>query len=199
MATCWRCRVDELRVVLASSSPRRRELLERLGVSFTVDPPDIDESPLPGEAAIDYVGRIAAAKAGAVAPRHPDAVVIAADTTVDLDGCILAKPADAPAARRMLKALSGRTHRVHTGVVVGRSDQTERGTATTYVTFTPVTDSAIEWYISTGEPMDRAGAYAIQGHGNMFVEKVTGSVTNVVGLPLALVDALAARLGCRLH
>lgn len=190
-----------MRVVLASSSPRRRELLERIGVTFRTASPDIDETPHPGEGAVAYVRRLAEEKAHAVAA-EPDELVIAADTTVDVDDEILGKPAetaDPPAtAAAMLRRLSGRTHTTHTGVAVRLGDRTEVEVVTTEVTFVPLADADIEWYVGTGEPLDKAGAYALQGTGGVFVERVNGSVSNVVGLPLHAVVTMAARLGTRL-
>jgi septum formation protein len=183
-------------LVLASASPRRRELLERLGLAFTVAAPDIDESVRPGEAAVAYVERLAAEKAAAVGGAAD--VVIAADTTVEIDGEILGKPIDAADARRMLGRLSGRTHRVHTGVAVRHDGSARVGSATTFVHMAPLSPGAIEWYLATGEPFDKAGAYALQGTGGVLVEKVTGSVSNVVGLPLTLVLELARQLGVEL-
>ncbi len=142
------------RVVLASGSPRRRELLDQLGVSFDVIVPDIDETPFDGEDARAYVRRLASAKAVAV---PADGVVIAADTTVDLGGRILGKPVDADDAAAMLRALSGRTHRVHTGVAVRLGATEEVDVATTFVTMTPIGESALRWYLATGEPLDKAG------------------------------------------
>jgi septum formation protein len=178
------------RLVLASGSPRRRELLGLLGVPFDVVSPDVDESPLPGEGPTDHVLRIASAKANAVARRRPESLVLAADTVVDLDDRILGKPVDAADAARMLRALSGREHRVHTGVVV--ADDAEL--VTTVVRFDELFPADVERYVATGEPLDKAGAYAIQGAGAAFVREVRGSVTNVIGLPLAevrrmLIDA----------
>lgn len=190
-----------MRIVLASSSPRRRELLDRLGVTFRTASPDIDESTRAGEGPVAYVRRLAAEKAHAVAA-EPDELVIAADTTVDVDDQILAKPNDEPdppaAAAAMLRRLSGRTHTTHTGVAVRLGDRTEVEVVTTEVTFVPLTEADIAWYVATGEPLDKAGAYALQGTGGVFVEKVDGSVSSVVGLPLHTVVALAARLGVRL-
>ena len=183
-----------MRVILASASPRRRDLLEQMGVAAIVRPSDIDESVLPGEVAEDYVRRLSVAKA-AVAPAGPDDLVIAADTTVDLDGRILGKPADADEARAMLRSLSARTHRVHTGVTLRRGELSATEVCTTFVTFAPITAHALEWYIGTGEPFDKAGAYAVQGQAAVFVASVKGSVSNVVGLPLTTVVALARSLG----
>ena len=189
------------RLVLASSSPRRLELVERLGLAVEVLPPDVDETARPGEAPMDYVRRLASEKAIAAIDRYrldADALVIAADTTVDLDGRILGKPADAAEAREMLRAMSSRTHRVHTGVGVAFGGRVAVDVATTLVTFTPVTAAAAEWYIGTGEPFDKAGGYGLQGAGGVFVASVKGSVSNVVGLPLTTVVALARSLGCEL-
>lgn len=184
-------------IVLASASPRRRELLAQLGLDLTIVVPDVDETPLPGEDPVAYVRRVAIAKAHVVAA-PADALVIAADTTVDLGGEILAKPVDADDARAMLRRLSARTHRVHTGVAVRRGDRTLSDVVTSLVTFTPLTPATIDWYVGTGEPLDKAGAYAVQGAGGVFVQRVRGSVSNVVGLPLHAVARLAAALGVRL-
>jgi nucleoside triphosphate pyrophosphatase len=188
------------RVVLASASPRRRELLEQLGLTIEIAPADVDESVRAAEDPVPYVLRLAEEKAAVVAGRHgfdaqDDVLVIAADTTVDIDGRILAKPEDEADARAMLRALSARAHRVHTGVAVRRGGRTMSRSATTLVTFTPVTDAALDWYLATGEPFDKAGAYAIQGAGGVFVQSVKGSVSNVVGLPLTTVVDLARSLG----
>ncbi len=182
------------KVVLASGSPRRHELLTTIGLSFTVRAPDIDESPEAGENPVHYVRRLARAKAAAV-DAAPDELVIAADTTVDLDGEILGKPVDPHDAAAMINRLSGRSHRVHTGVAV-RHDGAERvEVCTTVVTFVDLTDAAVAWYVSTGEPIDKAGAYALQGAGAALVRSVDGSASNVVGLPLHLLIELAASVG----
>jgi septum formation protein len=181
-------------LVLASGSPRRKELLEQLGLQFDIVSPDVDETPMAGESPTAYVARLAVAKANAV-PVATDTLVIAADTTVDLDGDILAKPVDAADAAAMLRRLSARTHRVHTGVALRRGDREVHEVVTSLVTFVPMTPSSIEWYVGTGEPLDKAGAYAVQGAGGVFVQHVRGSVSNVVGLPLHTVVRLAADLG----
>jgi septum formation protein len=183
-----------MRVILASASPRRRDLLEQMGVRPVVVPPDIDESVLAGEEAVAYVRRLSAQKAAAIAADPAD-LVIAADTTVDLDGRILGKPADAAEARAMLRSLSARTHRVHTGVTLRLGERTATDVTTTLVTFAPITDHALEWYLGTGEPFDKAGGYAVQGQAAVFVAAVKGSVSNVVGLPLTTVVTLARSLG----
>lgn len=180
-------------IILASGSPRRRELLEQLGLRFTITAPDVDESPLPDEDPAAYVGRVALDKVNAVAIN--DSLVIAADTTVEVDGEIIAKPIDLADARAMLRRLSGRTHAVHTGVVLRRGDRRAAATVTSQVRFVTLTDEMIEWYVATGEPLDKAGAYAVQGAGAVLVESVEGSVSNIIGLPLHTVVALAAELG----
>jgi len=181
-------------LLLASGSPRRRELLEQLGLRFAVAAPDVDETPLPGEAPVAYVQRLAVEKAHAVLAA-PDTLVVAADTTVDLGGEILAKPVDAADAGVMLRRLSARTHRVHTGVAVRLGDRTVADTITSLVTFTPLSAEMIEWYVATGEPLDKAGGYAVQGAGGVLVQRVQGSVSNVIGLPLHTVLRLAGELG----
>jgi septum formation protein len=181
-----------VQVVLASGSPRRLTLLEQLGLDPEVVPADIDESPLPGEDPVAYVRRLAREKAEAVVVPSA-ALVIAADTTIDLDGEILAKPDDGDDARRMLRRQSGRTHRVHTGIAVRHRGATLVDVVTTLVTMVPITDELLDWYVGTGEPLDKAGAYALQGAGGVLVEKVNGSVSNVVGLPLAPTVALIRR------
>jgi len=174
--------------VLASQSPRRRELLATVGLEFEVQPADVDESWAPGEDPVAYVERVARSKADTVATLlgRPDGVcVLAADTTVDLDGEILVKPEDDDDARRMLSAMSGRTHQVHTHVVGWTSTATHAVTVTTGVTFVPLTDDLIEWYLSFGEHRDKAGAYGMQGAAGALVARIAGSPTNVIGLPLA--------------
>jgi septum formation protein len=181
------------RLVLASASPRRSELLRSVGLDFDVVPADIDESVRPGEAPSDYVARLSREKAASVGERLDGAaVVVAADTTVDVDGRILEKPLDDGDARQMLRLLSGRTHLVHTGVTTlsfgvgsGRTGSAMTVVVETAVRFVELTDRAIEWYLSTGEHVGKAGAYGIQGAAAALVERVDGSVTNVIGLPLA--------------
>lgn len=178
---------DGVSMVLASSSPRRRSLLAGAGLAFSVRPARIDETPFDGEAPAAYVSRLAVAKADAVAgtPPDPDVVVLAADTTVEVDGTILEKPVDRRDAVRMLRSLSGRGHRCHTGVAVVRGDRRIERLVTTDVDFVALDDTAIEWYVATGEADDKAGGYGIQGAAGAFVSSVHGSVTNVIGLPLA--------------
>ena len=177
-------------LVLASASPRRQELLRGLGIEFTVVPADVDESIRPGEKAIDYVERVARDKALAVVGKLGmgavgDVVVLAADTTVDVDGEVLAKPDDNADARRMLRLLSGRSHQVHTAIVGWRITGMQTTMVTTDVTFVALDEATIDWYLSTGEHRDKAGAYGMQGAAGALVERVDGSPTNVIGLPLA--------------
>lgn len=176
-----------VRLVLASASPRRSELLASVGLDFDVVPADIDESVAPGEAPAGYVARLSREKAAAVAGRVGiDALVVAADTTVDIGGQILEKPADSADARRMLRLLSATTHLVHTGVTVASTTgPAETNVVETAVRFVEITDALVDWYVATREPFGKAGAYAIQGAGAALVERVDGSVTNVIGLPLA--------------
>jgi septum formation protein len=182
-------------LVLASQSPRRRELLEQLGIPLVVRPAHADEAVLPGEAARDYVLRIARDKARAVA----GAIVLAADTAVVLRGEVLGKPSGAEDARRMLRALSGTVHEVLTGVCVRRATDALAieldAVVSTEVRFAPLSPAEVDWYVATGEPLDKAGAYAIQGAGGAFVVRVDGSVSNVVGLPLAETADLLRRAG----
>jgi len=175
-----------VRLILASQSPRRAELLTAAGYEFDVIPADVDESIHPGEEPETYARRVAAAKAQAVRPRSHGRPVLAADTVVVIDGHILGKPADAADARRMLRMLSGRLHEVLTAVTLDAVTQVERTT----VEFATLTDEEVAWYVSSGEPMDKAGAYAIQGLASRFVIRIDGSYSNVVGLPMARVYEL---------
>ena len=183
------------RVILASASPRRRELLTLVGIAHDVEPADIDESLLPGEKPAAHAERLARTKARTIADRRPDAVVIAADTIVVVDGDVLGKPRDEAAARAMLKRLGGRTHVVLTAVAVARGSRTESAVESVNVTFRAVTDAEIGSYIATGEPMDKAGAYGIQGFGATIVERVDGDYFSVMGLGLRRLVELLARVG----
>ena len=189
-------------VRLASRSPRRRELLERIGVVVEIAPADIDESPAVGEEPTRYVERLARSKLVAVIDRTSGLatmVTLAADTTVDVDGRILGQPADDAEAREMLAALSGRSHRVHTAAAVADRDGTVRvAVVTSLVTMVPITDPLAEWYLGTGEPFGKAGGYAVQGAGGVLVESVRGSLSNVVGLPLRETARLLEAAGVRL-
>lgn len=180
------------RLVLAPASPRRADLLRSVGLDFDVLPAAIDESVRPSEPPAEYVARLSAEKARVVADRvGTDCIVVAADTTVDVDGQILEKPIDAADARRMLALLSGRVHLVHTGVtVIGRSTSLPSPSPATIVVetavvFVEMSPAMVDWYVGTGEPFDKAGGYAIQGAGGALVRRLDGSVTNVIGLPLA--------------
>jgi len=179
-------------LVLASASPRRRSLLEQLGIPLCIDPAHLDENARAGESAERYVIRLAVEKATAVQARHPGATVLAADTSVVLEGRILGKPATAEEALEMLRALNGRTHEVMTAVAVAGVGA-RRVTAS--VTFAATTEEALRWYVSTGEPMDKAGAYAVQGIGGFLVEHIEGSHSAVVGLPLVETLALLREAG----
>lgn len=173
-------------LVLASRSPRRREILQQAGIPFVLRPTDVDETPFPGEAPRDYVIRIARDKANAAIPA-PGEIILAADTTVTIDGQILAKPLDAADARRMLHLLSGRRHQVLTGIALRCAARIIEDCAETSVWFAPLTAAEIEEYAAGGEPMDKAGAYAIQGQASRFVERIEGCYFNVMGLPVSLV------------
>jgi septum formation protein len=179
-----------MKIILASASPRRRELLQQIGVEFTVVTADIDETPQPGENPVRYTVRLAEAKARAVLALHPDAVVIGADTIVTIDGQLLGKPRDAADAARMLHLLQGRSHQVTTGFAILTNRATNVAAETTDVSFAEMTAAEIDAYIATGEPMDKAGAYAIQGRAAQWIPRIAGDYSNVVGLPLARVAAL---------
>jgi septum formation protein len=186
-----------LEVILASQSPRRRDLLDLIGITHVVRPADIDESVLPDEAPIPHCERLARSKAATLAVRSPDAVVIAADTIVVLDGEILGKPADVGEARATLARLSGRTHTVHTAMAVALGGETVSAVESVQVTFRPLTADEIAAYVATGEPMDKAGAYGIQGFGATIVERIDGDYFSVMGLGLRRLVALLAALGLR--
>ena len=185
------------RIILASASPRRRDLLTLIGIPHEVRPADVDETLLPGEAPDEHAERLARAKATLLASRAPDALVVGSDTIVVVDGAILGKPADEADAARMLRALSGRRHTVHTAVAVARGGRVESGVERVGVTFRPLTDADIASYIATGEPMDKAGAYGIQGYGATIVERIEGDYFAVMGLALGRLVRLMERLGVR--
>lgn len=186
-----------LEVILASQSPRRRELLTLVGIRHVARPADIDESELPGEAPVPHVERLAREKAHRLAERHPAALVIAADTIVVLDDAILGKPADASEACATLARLSGRTHVVHTAIAVALGGRTESAVESVAVTFRALDAEEIAAYVATGEPMDKAGAYGIQGYGATIVERIDGDYFSVMGLGLRRLVALLERLGLR--
>ena len=173
-------------LVLASNSPRRREILTAAGFEFVVRVPGIAEQRLPGEPPIQYVRRLAEQKAFAV-PMNPGEIILAADTTVVVEDQLLEKPRDASDAARMLAALSGREHEVITGICLRSDTRTVVDAATTRIRFATLSQEEIDAYVASGEPMDKAGAYAIQGLASKFIERVEGCYFNVVGLPIALV------------
>jgi len=173
-------------LVLASQSPRRAEILRQAGIAFTVRAAPVDETPLAGEDPIQYVRRLAEMKAFAV-PSSSSETVLGADTTVVIDGGMLAKPAGAADARRMLAQLSGRRHEVITGICLQRSEKRVCDHAVTAVWFAPMSEAEIAEYVASGEPMDKAGAYAIQGLASKFITRIEGCYFNVVGLPVSLV------------
>ena len=176
---------SESLVVLASRSPRRVELLQQLVPDFTVVPADIDETPHAHEDPVSYVKRLALEKARAVyTVSGTHAIVVGADTTVDLDGHIFGQPADDDDAREMLRRLSGTTHQVHTGVAVVSAKGEAVEVVSSLVTFLDLRPETLEWYIGTGESAGKAGSYAIQGHGSALVASSSGSMTNIIGLPL---------------
>jgi septum formation protein len=184
-----------VRLVLASASPRRADLLRAAGFAFVVRPASIDESATPDESAAALVQRLAAAKAAAVATADPLDVVIGADTVVVLDGRILGKPRDDGDATAMLERLSGRGHEVLTGVAVRQGGRAIVSVEETRVYFAPLRADEIAWYVASGEPRDKAGAYGIQGLASRFVERIEGSHANVVGLPVAAVQRALKSLG----
>ncbi len=183
-------------VILASASPRRRELLSLIFTTFRVIPSEFDESQVPRDLApFEHVRYSATMKARDVAKAHSDSLVIGADTIVVVDNHILGKPADEPDAARMLRRLSGRTHAVYTGLAVIRGGIERTGVACTDVQFAQLSDETISRYINTGEPLDKAGAYAIQGKAAVLIEGIQGCYSNVVGLPLALLGSLLREYG----
>ena len=173
-------------LVLASQSPRRSEILKQAGIPFVVRVAPVDETPLPSEPPADYVQRLAKEKALAAQPR-PGEIVLGADTTVVVDDEMLAKPEDAADAQRMLSLLAGREHQVLTGICLARDGEAITDYAATRVWFSPMTATEIDDYVASGEPMDKAGAYAIQGLASKFVVRIDGCFFNVMGLPIALV------------
>ncbi|HYC52943.1 MAG TPA: Maf family protein [Gemmatimonadaceae bacterium] len=183
------------RVILASQSPRRRELLTLVGISHEVRPADIDETYLPGESPRAHAERLARAKARVIATA--DAVVVGSDTIVVVDGDVLGKPRDVADGARMLRRLSGRRHTVITAVAVAWKGQLESDVEEVDVTFHTLTDADIAAYLETGEPMDKAGSYGIQGYGATIVQRVEGDYFAVMGLPLQRLVRLCGRVGLR--
>lgn len=184
-----------VRVILASQSPRRRELLAQIGIAHEVRPADIDEAVWPGEQPVPHSERLAREKALALAEQFPDAMVIGSDTIVVIDGAILGKPANAADAVDMLLRLSGREHTVYTSVAVAHQGRTLSGVEAVQVRFRPLTRETAVAYVATGEPMDKAGAYGIQGFGATLVERITGDYFAVMGLPLGRLVGLIRELG----
>lgn len=186
-----------MKFILASASPRRRELLTSIGVDFEVLPSHVPEVHQEGEAPEEYVARLSRDKARFVATQHPSRWVIAADTTVLLGDELLEKPVDARDAERMLATIAGKTHIVYTGVTLENVERDYRETrvAESEVRMLPLSAEDIAWYVKTGEPLDKAGAYAVQGIGAMFIDSIHGSYTNVVGLPLATLFQMLRRAG----
>ncbi|WP_203300206.1 Maf family protein [Marinobacter sediminum] len=182
-------------IILASASPRRSELLRQIGVTFSVQPADVDETPLPNETAEYYVERLARDKALAVAASSPGAMVLGSDTSVVLDGVILGKPADQEEAVATLMRLSGASHQVMTAVALAQGGQCECRVVVTDVQFRKLSQAEVVAYVASGEPMDKAGSYGIQGLGGIFVSDLRGSYSAVVGLPLQETAALLADAG----
>lgn len=178
-----------MNIILASKSPRRRELLQMLGLEFSIRAAEREEAMVPGRDVVQEVARVSTAKAMSV-PREPEDLVIASDTVVDLNGVVLGKPHSREEAFEMLQSLSGRTHQVHTALTLLRGDQLSSRVSTTSVTFRQLTDQEIWAYIATGEPMDKAGAYGIQGRGAQFITGIEGDYFNVMGLPLCRLGQL---------
>jgi septum formation protein len=183
-------------LILASASRRRAAILHALGIPFRAVTPSVDETLLPGEAGAAAAERLARAKAAAVGPQ--ELPVLAADTLVLCDGMVLGKPATAEEAGRMLRGLAGRSHEVVTGVCLATAHACRSGVETTAVAFAAMSEVEIAWYVATGEPLDKAGAYHVDGRGALFIESVTGSPSNVAGLPVRLMLRLAQEAGVRL-
>jgi septum formation protein len=191
--------IRDVTIVLASASPRRQELLRLLLEDFEILFTSIDEKVEAAESPEMLVKRLAEAKARAVLPLRPDALIIGADTIVVHDSQILGKPRSREEARGMLTLLAGHTHSVLTGICLLWGSRYEVEVSRSFVTFSPLTNEEIEAYLKTGEPMDKAGAYAIQGAGARFIEKVEGCYFNVVGLPVSLIYQRLRRIGCDFH
>lgn len=182
------------KLILASGSPRRSEILNAVGWKFEKHVADIDETELDGENPAEYVQRLAVEKAQAVALNYKNTLVLGADTTVVIDEQIIGKPVDLDDARRMLRMLSGREHQVLTGVALVKGEVTKIGLQTTKVTFNKMNDDEIEYLVKNGEPLDKAGGYAVQAQAALFIEKIEGDYWNVVGLPINLVYRLVKKM-----
>lgn len=181
-------------LILASGSPRRSEILSAVGWSFTKRVADIDESEIAGETPEAYVQRLAKTKAETVAAMEPGGIVLGADTTVVIDGTIIGKPVDLDDARRMIKLLSGKVHEVLTGVAIVANGSTNVGIERTRVEFAELSTSEIEFLVEFGEPLDKAGAYAVQAQAGLFIKGIEGDYWNVVGLPIGLVYRLVTKI-----
>lgn len=181
-------------LILASSSPRRSEILSAVGWGFTKRVADVDESESEGESPESYVQRLAMKKAETVAELYPDGIVLGADTTVVIDGTIIGKPVDLDDARRMIKMLSGKIHEVLTGVAIVANGRTNVGLERTKVEFAELSESEIEFLVQKGEPLDKAGAYAVQAQAALFIKGIEGDYWNVVGLPIGLVYRLVTKI-----
>lgn len=178
------------KLILASGSPRRAEILTSVGWEFTKDSADIDETELKGETPEDYVQRLAKEKAETVAQKYENAIVLGADTTVVINNQIIGKPLDLADARQMIKMLAGNWHEVLTGVALVKNSKSLVGLQRTRVKFAEMSDEEIEFLVNYGEPLDKAGAYAVQAQAALFIEKIEGDYWNVVGLPISLVYQL---------
>ncbi|MBO2526767.1 MAG: septum formation inhibitor Maf [Clostridiales bacterium] len=186
-------------IILASSSPRRKELMERMGLEFTIRTAQHDETMNPAGDPADEVADVSRRKASAIQPLcTEDDIIVAADTVVVCDGLIMGKPHDFEDAVNMLHRLSGREHQVMTGLTVSRGSRTETRTVITAVRFRPMSDAEIRAYVATGEPMDKAGAYGVQGLAAMFIEGLDGDFYNVMGLPLCTLAAMLRGYGVKL-
>ena len=186
-------------IILASASPRRKELLEQIGCCFRIETTDTEEAGGEGMTPSELVMKNAHLKAAAVAALHPDIPVLGADTVVSLDGNIYGKPRDREHAIEMLTSFSGRAHQVMTGIALAWQGRIWQAYETTEVVFAPLSAASITRYVDTGEPADKAGAYGIQGRAAVFVEQIRGSYSNVVGLPLHCLDGLARKAGIDLY
>lgn len=188
-----------MQIILASASPRRKELFSQLGLDFDITIPHVDEKALEGELPNDYCARISADKAMRVSHDYPDDLIIAADTIVVIDNKILGKPHDDKTAFEYLMLLKNKTHDVYTGYTIMHKRRYKTRVIQTRVHFRNMTLKEISWYISTGEPMDKAGAYALQGIGSIFIDRIEGSFTNVIGLPLSDLYYDLKSFGVALH
>ena len=180
-------------LILASGSPRRRELLSLYATDFTVCASDFDESTVTADTPAELVEMLARGKCRTVSAQHPGAVVIGCDTVVDVDGTVFGKPHDAEDAKRMLRALSGKTHHVHTGVCIAKGDRVEHFVDSCKVTFFPLSEEEIDFYASTKEPYDKAGAYAIQGRAALWLDRIEGDYYTIMGLPVSRTIRLLER------